>query len=94
MSKTQKKTLDQFRALHDKDLIVPTKIKEGLAKLGPDGWEYEADFMKLCGLCNTDFARYRDSFAEFFLSTTGKNQKRVWAGSRALASKMRQMVQV
>lgn len=85
------KTLSDFRQAYDKDTIVPAKIKEGLAVLGADGWEYEVEFAKLCGVSLYDMGRVRDRFADHIVSI-GRNTKRAWAGSKALAAKMREMV--
>ena len=85
------KSVDAFRAAHDKSFIVPQRIREGLKKLG-DGWEYESDFIKLCGLRQTDFARYREPFLDDHCVTVGgKSVKRCWAGTKAAAEKMREM---
>ena len=85
------KSLTDFRQVYDKDTIVPAKIKEGLAALGADGWEYEVEFAKLCGVGLYDMGRVRDRFADHIVSI-GRNTKRAWAGSKALAAKMREMV--
>ena len=85
------KTLTDFRQAYDKDTIVPAKIKEGLAALGADGWEYEVEFAKLCGVSLYDMGRVRERFADHIVSI-GRNTKRAWAGSKALAAKMREMV--
>lgn len=94
MTKTTKGLAD-FKAAHDKATVVPTKIKAGLAKVGKDAWEYEADFMKICGVNNVDFAAFRDQFASHIVelpSSQGIRGKRIWAGSAALAEKMRELV--
>lgn len=95
-TKSKTKTLSDFRAVHDKNFVVPEKIKAGLAKLGKDGWEYEAEFMKMCGVGTIDFARFREQFEEFYVIVPGtngtKSSKRVWAGSKAAAAKLREMV--
>ena len=85
------KTLADFRQAYDKDTIVPAKIKQGLAALGADGWEYEVEFAKLCGVSLYDMGRVRDRFADYVVPVN-RNTKRAWAGSKSLASKMREMV--
>lgn len=95
MATTKKtgKSLEDFRSTHDKNFVIPNRIKDGLAKLGEENWEYEFEFMKLCEVSQTDFARFRDQFEDFFLVVNvGRNPKRVWAGSKKLAAKMREMV--
>lgn len=92
MKKVSGKDLEAFRAMHDKSFIVPKRIQEGLAALG-DSWEYEAEFIKRCGVSQTDFAAYRDRFSEFFLETggtAGARGKRVWAGTKAFAKRLRE----
>lgn len=87
------KTLQDFRAVHDKSFVIPAKIKEGLAKLGNEGWEEEPNFVKLCGVSVADFSRFREQFADFYVVVGGlRSGKRVWAGSKQLAAKMREMV--
>ena len=92
-TKPKTKTLSDFRAAHDKNFVVPQKIKAGIEKLGKEGWEYEVDFARMCGVNTTDFARFRDQFEEFFVTVLSNNHtRRVWAGSKATADKMREMV--
>lgn len=87
------KDLEAYRAAHDRAYIIPRKIKAGLADLG-DSWEYEADFIRRCGLSQVDFAQYRDQFAEFFVETragSSSRGKRVWAGTKAFAARIREI---
>ena len=85
------KTLADFRQAYDKDTIVPAKIRAGLSILGPDGWEYEVEFAKMCGVSLYDMGRVRDKFADHIVSVN-RNTKRAWAGSKSLASKMKEMI--
>ena len=96
--KTEKvlgKSLEDFRASHDNDFIVPNKIRSALDKLG-NSWMYEADFIKLCAVNNTLFARYREQFIDFVVtvpsSSAGGGTRRVWSGTKQMATKMREMV--
>ena len=93
MSRKQKdtgKSIASFRALHDKSVIFPAKIRAGLKSLG-NAWEYEADFIKRCGLSQPEFGRYRDQFSDFFVSVRerGSFSKRAWAGTKKYADQMR-----
>ena len=86
--------LQAFRASHDKSFIIPARIKAALEQLG-DSWEYEAEFIRRCQLSTGDFARYRDSFLDFSVETgslNGNRGKRVWAGSKAFAAKLREQM--
>lgn len=85
------KSIDEFRAAHDKDFIVPQKITAALEALG-DSWEYELAFLKLAGLSTSDLAAYRNQFEKYIVETGGRASKRAWCGSPALATKLRAMV--
>jgi hypothetical protein len=87
----QGRDLDAFRAQHDKAYIIPKKIREGLTSLG-DSWEYESEFQRRIMVSNTDFGRYREQFVDFFIEVGGKNPKRVWAGTKAYATKLREVL--
>lgn len=87
--KVKARTLSEFRQTFDKDYIVPTRIRSGLAELGSDGWEYEAQFAKICGLPLSDLGNYREAFLEFVVTI---RERRAWAGSKAMAAKMRSML--
>jgi hypothetical protein len=87
------KTLEEFRSAHDKNYIVPKKIKEALAKLG-ESWEYEVDFMKLAGVSTTDLVNFREQFDAHIVAVkiNGSSHRRnVWAGTTAFAAKLREM---
>lgn len=88
------KNLETFRAAHDKAYIIPARIKKGLAELG-ESWEYEVEFIRRCGLSQVDFADYREQFTDFYVDTGGSHRsrgKRVWAGTKAFAAKLREVV--
>jgi len=80
---------EDFRAAHDKSLIVPAKITEGLKRLGANGWVYESEFIVMIGVSHTDFSRHRAGFDDFVVTPRGKNPRRAWCGSKALAAKLR-----
>lgn len=85
------KDVEAFRQLHDKNFKIPRQIKAALAELG-EAWEYEVDFIRRCGVSNTDFAQYRDDFADHWLEakTVGRSSKRVWCGTVKFANKLRE----
>ncbi len=85
------KSLADFRAEHDKSFIVPKKIRDALEKLG-DGWQYEVEFLRTAGLSTTDLAAYREEFLDYTVNVGGRTPRRVWAGTKALAEKMRAMI--
>lgn len=84
------KSLEAFRAAHDKSYIIPVRIAKALAALG-DSWEYEGEFMKRAGIAPCDISTFRDQFRDHWLEvkTSARNVKRVWAGTSKLAAKLR-----
>lgn len=92
MSKSR--TLSDFRAAHDQNVIIPTKIRAALAamlKEGPEQWEYELEFLKRAGVSTTQLAQFRDQFeAHVVVAGTGKSGgKRVWFADPKIAKKVR-----
>jgi hypothetical protein len=86
------KTIADFRNAHDPNTIVPKKIEAALKALadeGPEAWDYENEFLKRSGLSTTQFAMFREPFEPFMVQITGKNPKRIWCGTKALAAKLR-----
>ncbi len=86
---TAGRSLDEFRHTYDKSTIIPARIKEGLSKLG-SGWEYEVAFAKLAGVSLSDLGNFRDQFAAHVV--TLRESRRAWAGTKATAGKMREML--
>jgi hypothetical protein len=91
MASKAKKTLEDFRKAHDKNFIIPAKLKAAIAKLGKDGWEYEAAFIQGIPVSTTDCSRFREKFEKFVVVVDG-GRKKIWCGSEALATRMREMV--
>jgi hypothetical protein len=85
------KDVEAFRQQHDKTYRIPRIIKASLAELG-EGWEYELEFLKRCGLATGDLAMFRDQFADHWLEvrSSARNTKRVWAGTVKFANKLRE----
>ena len=89
------KTLADFKAAHDPNVIIPGKIRAALAaieKEGPEHWLYEVDFLKTSGLSTTQLAMFRDQFAAHIVeapATHGKSTKRVYFGNAKVAAKLR-----
>lgn len=92
VAKTTGRDLSAFRASHDKNFIVPKKIEDGLKALGPDKWEYQAEFVTRAQVSVTDLAMFREQFTDFLVEISGKTRKTVWCGSKALAAKLKAMV--
>ena len=91
MSKATAKTLDDFRAAHDKNVIIPAKIKAALSEMlkeGAENWSYEAEFIRRAGISQTDMGLFRDHFADHVVETAGKTNKRVWFADKKVAAKV------
>jgi len=84
------KTLADFKATYDKSFIVPNKIRAALKELG-NGWAYELDLCRLAGVSVMDIGRVRDQFAEHVV-VLNRESKRAWAGTKATAKAMRNML--
>lgn len=91
-AKTAGKNLAAFRAVHDKNVVIPAKIKKALADMlreDPENWDYEMLLMKRAGVSTTDLAAFRQQFEPHIVETGGKNPKRVWFASPRVAEKAR-----
>jgi hypothetical protein len=89
-SKKLGRSLADFRSEHDKDYIVPKKIRDALDQLG-NSWEYESNFSRIAGVSLGDLGNYRDEFSDYIV-VVSRAGKRAWAGRAELAKKMREMV--
>lgn len=78
------KTLADFKAAHDRSVIVPNKIRVALAamlKEGPEQYEYETDFIKRAAISQADMGEFRDQFVKYIVMTAavhGRAGRRVW----------------
>lgn len=93
--KSKGRSAEDFQKEHDMSYIVPQRIRAGLAELG-DTWEYEPDFMKRIG-CNASMVSpHRAAFDEFTVDIKPRagrsHSKRAWAGTKKLATSLREMV--
>jgi len=92
---TPARTIADFRDAHDRDVIVPKKMRaalEQIAKVGPEHYEYEVDFMKLASISTGEIAKYRGQFEAHIVETPaahGKSVKRVYFGNAKTAAKLR-----
>ena len=91
---TKAKTLADFRAAHDKNIIVPEKIRKALAamlKEGAENYEYEAEFIRRAGVSQTDMGLFRAQFEDEHVVNVGteRSPKRVWFADPKVAKKAR-----
>jgi hypothetical protein len=94
LSKSVGKSKDDFRALYDKNFIVPTKIKQYLAALGPRTWETEKEMCSKAGISTTDISAFRSQFEEYIVLARepGKHPQTLWCGSKSFATELKGMV--
>jgi hypothetical protein len=86
------KSLEDFRAAHDPNYILPRKIEAALKSLG-NSWEYELDFMRRVGVSATQFAAFREQYEDFIVVVGGaRAAKRAWCGTKTYAAKLREVV--
>lgn len=83
------RSIAEFRSAHDKDFIVPKKIRDVLKQLG-NSWVYEGEFLKISGLSTTDLANYREEFLDDHTVMVDRT-KRVWCGTKSFTEKIREM---
>jgi len=91
-----KKDLSAFRAAHDRNVIVPNKIRAALADLekteGAEGWEYESDFIRRAKISQSDMGLYRDGFVAHVVETTGNKGRKVWFATVKAAKAAREAI--
>jgi len=91
-SKPAPRTLSDFRAAHDPNVMIPQRIRKALADMAkehPESWAYEQEFLSRAGVANNFISAFRDEFAEYIVETRGKNPKRVWFADPKVANKAR-----
>lgn len=84
------RSLAEFRSEFDRDYIVPRKIRAALAALGT-AWLYEVEFAKAARVSLADLGNYRDAFIAHVVLLK-RDSRRVWAGTRKLAARLRGML--
>lgn len=86
------RNLSTFRSNHDRNVIVPNKIKAALAdmaaKEGPESYAYESadpeggvPFVRRAGISQTDLSLFRELFADHIVDLPNDSRsrgKRVW----------------
>ena len=95
-----KLSLADLAALHDKKVIIPTRIRAAVAKLQASGddWIYESDLLRLVSppIGNNDISRFREQFMDLWVetpSTNGKNStRRVWFATKKLADQWKEQI--
>ena len=90
------RTVADFRAAHDPNVIVPAKIKNALAamlKEHAEMWEYEGDFIRRAQVSQTQIGQFREQFASHVVetpSTSKHSTRRVWFADPKVAKSVRE----
>lgn len=84
-------SIEEFQKQYNKTHITPEKIKEALKQLG-ESWMREIDFARFAGVGSQGINAHRHLFEDYIVEIlTGKSGRRVWAGTKQLAVKLREM---
>lgn len=98
MSAKQKsgKTLADFRAKFDRDVVIANRIKAAFAAMlesGPEEHEEEPDFLKLAGITINDLKRVHEQFSSHLVEMPAVKRDRapykVWFASPEVAKQAR-----
>jgi hypothetical protein len=93
----QKKDISSFRAMHDKSVIIPARIRTAFATMiktdGSEAWEYEGDLSRLAGVGPPDFRDYKELFKDHMVETPPTNGRKsarvVWFADPKVAARVR-----
>lgn len=94
-SKSPAKTLADFKAKFDPDVVVPNKIRAALESLGkehgPEAWEVESELIKRAVISQTDIGKYRDKFDAHIVKVRERNrdERKIWFVDPKVAAKAR-----
>lgn len=95
MAKAAPRNVASFKAQHNRNVVIPNKIRAALEKMakdnGPEHYEYETDFVKLAEIGASDLAAHRDAFTKFIVEAkpigkgTSRSPRRVWFATEKAA---------
>lgn len=92
--KGPRKTVDSFRALHDRNVAIPNKIRAGIDQMRKDGggehWEYAIDFARIAGVSLADLNKFADQFTDFTVEAKAeagskRHARQVWFATKKAA---------
>ncbi len=90
------KTLADFRAKYDRDVVIANKIRAAFALMlesGPEEHEEQADFLKLAGITENDLKNVRDKFSDHLVETPNVKRDRapfrIWFADPKVAALVR-----
>lgn len=87
-------SLDDLDKQYNPNVIIPAKIKAGLAKLG-DHAMTSLNFQKEANVTMTQLTQYAEEFESFTVTLReGGKPKTLWCGTEAFARKVRERLGV
>lgn len=91
---TKAKALSDLLAVHDDNVIIPTRLRARLAamlKLGPEEHDYEQKFLKDAQVSNNKIGGFREQFKAHIVIPPGAT-KRIWFADPKVAAKFRNAI--
>lgn len=87
-------SLDDLDARFNPNVIIPTKIKAGLVKLGDNAMS-SVDFAKLCDIGILQLTQFGDQFPEYQIPIKENGKLKLhWGGTEAFVRKARERLGV
>lgn len=89
------KTLAGLCAVHDDNVVIPTRIRARFAamlKIGPEEHDYESEFLAAAKVSNNKISAFRELFKAHIVSVGGRNPKRIWFADPKIAKRFRDAV--
>lgn len=94
MSKSQARTLQDFKAAFDRNTRTRIRLRaalEELSKLGPEEWRNERELCSMAKISTNDLPELREEFAKHIVLVDGGRDKRaIWFADPKAAAKVRQ----
>lgn len=95
MATIKPKNLADAKSLHDPDTVIKRKIEArftAMLKIGPEEWDYEADFIKAADISQKNASDYRKHYEGHVALTPrigGSREKTIWFADQKVAKKFR-----
>lgn len=93
-------TIADLRAVHDRSVVIPNRIRAALAALLATGdtYAYESDFIKAAKppISAIDISRFREEFKDFWSETPASNGKssarKVWFSTKKACDEWKEVI--
>jgi len=96
-TKQKGKTLADFKGIHDRNTVIPAKIRAAFAQMlteDKENWDYEMDFVKRAGISMADLSVFRELFQAHVVEARAPGRsvgttRRIWFASPKAAAEAR-----